>query len=278
MVGSGVNRRCVANDTWSGEDPSCERITCPAPNPVNNGVYNGSQTAYDYGIILVLTCERGYYSSNSADKYRKCDGKDRWSGNDPICQRITCGLPNRIYYGRYSIPYQRSYDFGTVITPICDEGYRIANDVTERVCEEPNRWSGDEPQCTLVTCNKPTSIENGLVMPDQQIYNYSTVIHLRCNEGYEVKDGVQHRRCLEDGSWGAVSLQCVKVVCNDTADVQHEYINTYPNLTFGEVGNVTYDSMFFHLVEGSTEVNCLTDRRLVWTRTPLFGRSDFVMS
>jgi len=68
MVGSGVNRRCVANDTWSGEDPSCERITCPAPNPVNNGVYNGSQTAYDYGIILVLTCERGYYSSNSADK------------------------------------------------------------------------------------------------------------------------------------------------------------------------------------------------------------------
>jgi len=272
MVGSGVNRRCIANEKWSGENPSCERITCSAPKTVNNGVYNGSGSVYNYGTILVLTCDRGYYISNNAVANRKCVGKDRWSANNPICHRIRCGQPYRIDHGQYNINNQGSYDFGTVITPICNKGYTIANNVTERVCEEPNRWSSDEPQCTLVTCIRPTSIENGVLTPNQHTYDYNTWITLRCNAGYEVKGGIQQLRCLEDGSWGAVSLQCVKIVCNDTTNVQHESINTYPNISFGEPGNVTYNSSFFHLKEGSTKVNCSAGRKLVWTKPPQFGR------
>jgi len=274
MVGFEVNRQCVANDKWSGEDPSCEPITCSAPNNVNNGGYNGSQTTYNYGIFLILVCERGYYISNNADTNRKCEGKDRWSGFDPICQRITCGQPDRLYYGRYST-YQTSYDFETVITPICDKGYILSKNVTERVCEGPNRWSGAEPQCTIVTCKRPPSPENGWLTTNQHTYNYNTWLTLRCNAGYEVKDGNEHRRCLEDGSWDAVPLQCVKIVCNDTTNVQHKSVNTYPNISFGELGNVTFNLTFFHLEKGSTEVHCSAGRKLVWTKPPLFGMCVF---
>ena len=272
MVGSGRQRLCVANDQWSDEDTSCERITCSAPITVNNGRYDGSKTTYDYGTILVLTCERGYYISNKADTSRKCVGKDSWSGIDPICHRITCGQPNKIYSGRYSTD-QRSYDFETVITLSCNKGYTIANNVTERVCEGPNRWSGAEPQCNSVTCKMPPSPENGFLTRNQQIYYYDNVIRLSCNEGYEVKDGIQQLTCLQDGSWGAVAMQCVKIVCNDTANVAHKSINTYPNISFGELGHVSFNLSFFHLEQGSTEVNCSAGRQLVWTKPPQFGRS-----
>ena len=266
-----VSRRCIANNTWSGKDEICLRIACSAPNPANFGHYNESQQSFDYGSMLALTCDNGYYVSNNASTHRKCIAKDTWSGFDPVCQRITCLQPNLIYNGRYN-GSQATYDFGSIITPICDKGYYISNNVIERVCEGVNKWSDDEPLCTLVTCTKPSSIENGVLTPNQQTYNYTTTIDITCNNGYEIKEGTPRRTCLEDGTWGPVALQCVKIVCNDTTVVRHESINSYPYISFGEVGNVTYNYSFFHLKEGSAEVHCSADRAFSWTKSPEFGK------
>jgi len=268
--GPTVARRCILNNTWSGNDVNCLRITCSPPNPTIHGRYNGSQQSYDYGSVVVLTCDNGYYVSNNASTNRKCIRKDIWSGYDPICQRITCDPPNPIIHGQYNWS-QATYDFGSIINPSCNKGYTLSNKVIKRVCEDVNKWSGDEPQCTIVTCNRPAPIGNGLLIPDQETYNFNTTIDLSCHDGYEVKKGTPRRTCLEDGTWGPVALQCVKIMCNDTTGVRHESIISYPNISFGEVGNVTYNYSFFYLKEGSSEVHCSEDRRLSWTKFPDIG-------
>jgi len=263
-------RRCIANNTWSGNDVDCLRIICSPPNPTINGQYNESQQTYDYGSVLALSCDIGYYVSNNAGTNRKCEAKDTWSGYDPVCQRITCSPPNPIIHGQYDRS-QAIYDFESIITPICKKGFKMLNNVIERVCEGINKWSGDEPQCTLVTCNKPASFGNGWLTPNQQQYDYNTTIELSCHDGYEVKDGTPRRTCFEDGSWGDLPLQCIKIICNDTSYVKHQSINEYPRISFGEVGNVTYNYSFFHLKDGSTEVNCSANRAFLWKTTPDFG-------
>jgi len=141
----------------------------------------------------------------------------------------------------------------------------------ERVCEEYNKWSGEKPQCSPVTCNKPSSIGNGWLTPDQQSYNYNSTIKLACFAGYEVRDGKMIGTCLEYGNWSLEPLQCVRIICNDTNSVRHEYIDAYPNVAFNEVENVTYNSSFFHLLNGSAEVYCSEDRKLSWLNSPEFG-------
>jgi len=267
-----LTRRCISNNTWSGEDPTCLIITCFAPSTPNNGRYNGSRFTYDYGDILVLTCDNGYYVSNNADMTRKCVGKDTWNGTDPICERIICFRPSTISNGRYN-KNQPKYDFDSVIQPICDQGYTISNNVTQRVCEHYNKWSGEEPNCLIVACNRPASTLNGWLTPNQPTYNYNTTVVLNCEDGYEVKEGLARRTCFYNGTWGPVPIECVKIMCNDNVNVRHESIKEYPLISVSEVGPVMYNSAFFHLQEGSAEVNCSADRKLSWTKTPLFGRT-----
>jgi len=269
LNGSSATRWCISNNTWSGDDPTCLTITCSAPSTPNNGRYNGSQLTYDYGDVLVLACDNGYYVSYNANM--RCVETYTWNRNDLTCQRIYCNQPRTISNGRYNM-IQSSYDFGSVIKPICDTGFTISNNITDRVCEQYNTWSGEEPHCSIVTCNRPASFLNGSLTPDQPTYNYNTIVLLTCNDGYELKEGPAHRTCLEDGTWGPVPIDCVKIVCNDTVNVRHESIETYPVISYSEVGRVIYNSSFFHLQDGSVDVLCSADKRFTWKNSPLFGR------
>ena len=270
IEGTAAKRKCEANDTWSGTDPACIPIHCTPPTTAN-GTYNVSQQTYQYGALLVLTCYEGYYLSNNASIVRRCEYKDHWSGIDPICQRITCSPPTIFDNGHYN-GNQSRYDFGSVLTPKCTKGFYILNNVMQRFCEQHNKWSGENPNCTLVTCKRPASIGNGLLIPDQHLYTYNITIELKCYTGYEVKVGTPSRTCLEDGSWGPEALQCEGITCNDTSDVIHEYVNSYPVITFPEVGAAKYYEPFFHLKNGSIEVNCSADKKLSWINPPVLGR------
>ena len=158
------------------------------------------------------------------------------------------------------------------ITITCNPGYVPSSLDTTCQSDRSWIWSGEEPKCSVGTCNRPSTIFNGWLTPDQPTYNYNTTVVLSCNDGYEIKKGTAHRTCSEDGTWGPVPIDCVKIICNDTVNVRHESIKQYPHISFSEVGRVIYNSSFFHLQEGSAEVNCSADRKFAWTNSPVFGR------
>ena len=62
-------------------------------------------------------------------------------------------------------------------------------------------------------------------------------------------------------------------MCNDTSDVQHESIDSYPVLDIGEHANVSFNSKMFYLITGSDEVECSTSKRLAWINAPHFGKT-----
>jgi len=87
--------------------------------------------------------------------------------------------------------------------------------------------------------------------------------------------------CTNNGKWSrqplnALPLQCVKARCNDTSDVQHKAIQSYPLLVFGDVRDVTYNTSFFHLQNGSLKVTCLPNRKMSWVLQPSFGNTCMV--
>jgi len=148
----------------------------------------------------------------------------------------------------------------------------MTNNATRRVCNETNTWSGPEPECDIVKCNKPLVI-NGSLSTQGSVYTYNSSVTIKCIEGFEMKDGQYTQTCQVDGTWGTHVLVCVKTRCNDNSDIKQAFILSYPEeLAVGETGNVFYNSTYFYLQQGSVEVNCSSNRKLAWTKSSIFGK------
>lgn len=266
-----TDRTCLENGNWSGTNPTCILITCNSLPNIKNGHFSrsGVQLPFSFNHEITLACETGYYSSiNSTNGKIICVATDTWSG-DPKCLRITCEPAEGFYKGSYNDSQQR-YEYGSVIVPSCEIGYYISNKVEKRVCENRNKWSGENPICAMVQCDQP-SVINGYLNNNHVNYFYKTRIIIKCKSGYEIKDGSYTRTCQADGTWGTQALQCVRIQCNDTSDVKHESILQYPELAFGETGHASYNSTYFYMNSGSAELSCSTSRKLSWTTHPVFG-------
>ena len=264
-------RICQNNQQWSGESPTCVTITCNSlPPPFGNGTYTtgGKNAPFNYNQEIIPTCYTGYYIQNG--DAHKCSDVDFWSGQSPVCLPITCKSPKNFSHGSYnaSTPV---YPFESVLLASCDIGYFLTSTNNPRVCVESNHWNGDEPVCEIVHCMAPSSIENGTLNPNLSTFEYGTTITLKCNDGYEAENGRTHLTCLHDGTWDTTSPKCNPVRCNDTSDVQHDVVQGYPPVAFGQLGEVTYNSTFFNLKNGSLQVQCSSERKLSWIIKPEFG-------
>ena len=97
-------------------------------------------------------------------------------------------------------------------------------------------------------------------------YRYNTTIFLICHDGYEA-NGPTKFTCLTDGTWGQQTSMCLKIVCNDSTDVNNEAVIKIPTeLGLFETGNASYNSAHFYLSDGGTEVECQVNRRLAWAK------------
>jgi len=268
-----VDRTCTESGHWSGSDPECRAIICSRLPSVENGHYDVGDHAppFKYNYTISLVCEPGYKASDT-DEPRQCKTTNTWSGQNSTCIRIWCGQPHayeQVIYNTSEI----SYDFGSAIFPSCQKGFYIENNVTTRVCIDMNVWSNSEPVCKIVQCPPPV-VANGSFFSSEYLYTYNKSITIQCNAGFEIKEGSYIRTCNEHGTWGPDNLQCERIRCNSAADILHEAVLDFPqHLLFGEVVNVMYNTDFFVLQRGSTEVTCSSGKRLAWISTPDFGKT-----
>ena len=270
-LSSVIHRNCTHSGKWSGFDPACEAIKCDTLPYVENGHYDvgGHVSPFIYDHTVSLACDYGF-KTNGTNNVRKCIFPDTWSGEYTTCIRITCRQPDAYAHGTYNTS-ENSYDFESIILPTCHNGFYMKNNVTKRVCIDMNKWSDSEPLCEIVQCQPPMDA-NGSVVSSANIYIYNTSITIRCNAGFEIKDGLYTRTCNERGTWDPNASHCERTGCNDLVDVGHETVIAFPQrLMFGDKGNVTYNANFFYLTRGSTEVICSSDKTLTWTNAPYFG-------
>ncbi|XP_035684292.1 CUB and sushi domain-containing protein 3-like isoform X1 [Branchiostoma floridae] len=72
---------CQADGTWSGQEPACQVIHCPALQRPEYGKILGNETAW--GSVIEFECKYGFSQGST---FRTCQGAGTWSGNDVICK------------------------------------------------------------------------------------------------------------------------------------------------------------------------------------------------
>jgi len=277
VLTSSTQMTCQDDGQFSGSSPKCTQITCDSlPLSFDNGIYEGGgiPSPYQYNQVIFPVCNTGFYLEHGTE--RRCVRVNAWSGVVPVCSLITCNLPNTLLNVKYN-GSQVLYPYGSILVPFCDKGYYLVNNVTERVCTEKDKWSGSDPICrfhelhAIILCTTPLRIEHGALSSNNMLYVYNTVVTVLCDRGYEPANGIASMSCLEDGTWSPLSLECTKILCNDTRDVESDVIHTYPQLAFGDIGEASSNLTFFNLISGSLQMSCSSERRLFWINTPEFG-------
>jgi len=175
---------------------------------------------------------------------------------------------------------QRIYKSGQSVSYVCKTGYTSIINVT--TCQPTKIWS-PSPVCNIVKCTAPV-LNNGIYIRPSGTetaktseYAYRTTLQVQCNLWYDITYGSNNFTCQEDGTWSRSPPKCVKILCNDSTDVSHVSINTYPELGVGDRGNVSYNSTYFYLTEGSPEVTCTESMRFTWTTKPHFGKVSYIL-
>ena len=184
--------------------------------------------------------------------------------------------------GHIETAVNKTYTTGDTVSVICDTGFKALS--LNTTCNQSRFWD-PHPACTIVTCPAPT-VYNGNYTAhnyDQQQndninkstmvieYKFNITIFLQCDDKFEA-DGPTTFKCLADGSWGQEISTCVKILCNNTSDVSEAAVIKIPtDLGIGEMGNVSYNPLQYHLSDGVVQVKCHDNRSLTWTKKPNFG-------
>ncbi|XP_076346234.1 sushi, von Willebrand factor type A, EGF and pentraxin domain-containing protein 1-like isoform X1 [Tachypleus tridentatus] len=245
-----AKRTCLADKTWSQENPICSLVECPHPPDPANG--HAIVRNLRFGSVIEYVCNQGYELLGPAN--RTCLGDKTWSKDSPQCVLVECPYPSDLENGHLIF---NDLKFGSIVRFVCKKGYELKG-VKERICLANKTWSENNPLCILIQCSHLPVIENGNITVRDVKVN-STVKYV-CNKGYEL-DGPKERTCLEDRTWSEDEPRCLPVKCPHLPDLDNG--NTIvKDLTFGsEVKFVCSQGYELH---GPVKVSCQADK--TWSK------------
>ncbi|XP_065188769.1 sushi, von Willebrand factor type A, EGF and pentraxin domain-containing protein 1-like isoform X2 [Sycon ciliatum] len=140
---------CTGTGRWSRPRPTCQRISCPHPSPLTNGVYPRRDSNFLYLDVLRYQCNIGYFMVGHPSGFLavQCLANRTWSHPKPTCQQIHCADPGPPFYGQY---IRTGLDLGDIIRYRCNRGYEMPNIPSGTLtvaCTGTGRWSRLKPTC-----------------------------------------------------------------------------------------------------------------------------------
>ncbi|CAH1243596.1 CR1 [Branchiostoma lanceolatum] len=243
------SRICQANKTWSGLSPTCSPVNCGQPNPVSNGMFNGS--VFTYRQTVVYKCNNGY--ELLGDTKRTCREDRKWSGKEPKCKAISCGQPEDV---AHATTEGTDFTYGKSVTYKCEEGFKLLG-LEVRTCQANRTWSSDKPECMPLHCPPPTAITNGTVLGSD--FTYRQTVRYVCDSGFELK-GNQERLCQADQTWRGELPVCVPVDCGKPETLPN---GQYTGSDFTYQQKIVYTCNEGYRLLGKAEKVCQSNRE--WT-------------
>ncbi|KAK1340237.1 hypothetical protein QTO34_018803 [Cnephaeus nilssonii] len=193
---------------------------CSLPRAPLHGFLLG-QTSTQPGGSVHFGCNAGYrlVGHSMAICTRHPQGYYLWSEAIPLCQALSCGLPEAPKNG---MVFGKEYTVGTKAVYSCSEGYHLQAGVEATAeCLETGLWSNHNvpPQCVPVTCPDVGGIgvEHGrwrLIFETQ--YQFQAQLMLICDPGYYYT-GQRVIRCQANGKWslGNSMPTCQIISCGE---------------------------------------------------------------
>ncbi|XP_008426204.1 sushi, von Willebrand factor type A, EGF and pentraxin domain-containing protein 1 isoform X1 [Poecilia reticulata] len=236
LVGEPV-LQCQNKGEWSHPLPSCERVSCRSPRPLENGLYQGSD--FQAGSSVVYQCNVGFYLLGDAKVH--CSNSGQWGGHPPACLDVDeCALGSD-----------------------CDDHASCQNTEGSYSCACIHPYTGDGKNCTEpVKCQNPGSPEFGHRDGSSSSFLVGSTVAFGCDGGYELM-GSSRLLCLESGTWDHPVPYCRALSC-PTPRVPENSVMTGNNFTFGS--KVTFSCKNGFLPQMPYEFHCLSTLR--WSGAP----------
>ncbi|XP_034376137.1 CUB and sushi domain-containing protein 1 isoform X1 [Arvicanthis niloticus] len=169
----------------------------------NGGILN--KTAGAVGSKVYYFCKPGYrmIGHNNATCRRNPVGIYQWDSMAPLCQAVSCGIPEAPGNGSFT---GNDFTLDSKVTYECNEGFKLdASQQATAVCQEDGQWSnrGKPPTCKPVPC---PSIEGQLSehvlwrLVSGSLNEYGAQVLLSCSPGYFLQ-GQRLLQCQANGTW-----------------------------------------------------------------------------
>lgn len=248
LIGT-AERRCQNDNTWSGKPPSCKPVVCNAPRNISNGKYEGDVFEYDKSVVY--KCDVGYELHGASTL--TCQEDRNWSSDPPVCEQISCPLPDPLHHGEvlvhsfsqgvtgrevqvWPLDNQRGditidgrtmleaarsniFHLGDEVMSRCSNGYRLQGNAT-RTCRENGTWSGENPHCKPVNCRAPENIMLGEMAYTSIVF--MSEVNYTCEVGYKLQ-GPSTRKCQANATWSYGLPTCQPIVCPLVQNIPHGY-------------------------------------------------------
>ncbi|GFR11206.1 sushi, von Willebrand factor type A, EGF and pentraxin domain-containing protein 1 [Trichonephila clavata] len=236
---------CSSKGQWNDSIPMCQPRSCESPPRVPHGHVIGQQTNLDVGSVVRYQCDEGFEMEETGEMH--CELKNRWAGDLPRCERISCAPPTPIQHG---IIEGKDYRYGAMINYKCEQGYELQG-TSYSVCQANKTWSYEAPECKPISCGRLEFPEQGgIEMTD---VTFGSVVKYYCHVGYELQ-GIRSRKCRSNGEWSGEAPTCVPVSCSQPESISNgRYIGS--DWTVGNT--VSYSCNPGYVLIGEADRVCL---------------------
>ncbi|XP_056415027.1 seizure protein 6 homolog isoform X1 [Hyla sarda] len=144
---------CQWDLTWSGDLPSCERVTsCSDPGDVTHSRRILSNAKFPVGSTVRYVCDKGFVLTGSITLtcYNRQAGVPKWSDRAPKCvpeKYEPCVNPGTPENGHQE-PERRVYQPGDALRFSCNSGYMLMGEHSIKcIPGHPSQWSSSPPIC-----------------------------------------------------------------------------------------------------------------------------------
>ena len=243
---------CGSDGHWNGTAPDCTKVTCPSPQPLENGHVVGKERRY--GDTIDYTCS-SLFRLTGGDKKRSCLATAEWSGGAPVCKEIRCSSPVPSDHATYKMVSDKP---GAVVRYRCETGYEISGKDT-RTCRIDGTWTGPTPKCNSINCKLPTASAHGRYNDDAKT-TYGSTIEFVCDQGFQLESGDQERKCTEGKSWTGSDPTCGAISCPPPDGVSY---GTFVATSYVVGSTIMYKCVPGYRLHGGADRTCLANK--TWT-------------
>eukprot|EP00111_Clytia_hemisphaerica_P006027 TCONS_00017431-protein len=236
--------QCEPGYSLSSDGSSCIAHRCPGVNsPVNGRV---SQGFGSYKALITYSCSSSRYRLNGPAE-RTCQANGQWSGRNPTCDRVNCGVLPSPYNGQASLKGS-AYHFS------CLGGFGLVGS-SVRTCQSSGLWSGSQPRCVPQYCPRITTPANGKLIGSS--YSVDAAIMASCNEGYMLQNaGSRFRICQRNSQWSGADAKCIALSCGKPTPIENGQIQ---GSRYNYKDQVTYSCKAGYGLSGNGVRTCQLD-------------------
>ncbi|XP_064626780.1 CUB and sushi domain-containing protein 1-like [Lineus longissimus] len=209
ILAVGENRTCLLSGTWSGEETKCNIVRCPSDlaTPANGTIEIPGNT--EYGAIVTYSCDSGFELING-NEARQCQPNARWSGQAPLCKKLSCNLPEKPWHGNLQIYHDPTKGNFGIFT--CDVGYALMGQNTT-TCTVKGTWTNPTPICEAISCpDLRNRTFTNVVVSDLHGETFGSTAHFLCNKGFyfdaNLTKSSQVVICLGNRTWSVDITGC----------------------------------------------------------------------